>query len=208
MIMDGYFDDDFGYEHEEEEARPRDNKIDQARNELEVFFEEHSLEVFYERQLEILFEKSYFHWITSRALRELREEERIASDLVKLTGEVSIRFYRAKTHRFWKRQAKEIMELVRNFSEPEFTRALGQHGELMFDAALPTVGFMPIGRDVRTHEGKSWTTTGHDLDRLFIRDGVTYGLEIKNTLPYIPLNELRTKLQMCQFFGIKPMFIV
>jgi hypothetical protein len=78
----------------------------------------------------------------------------------------------------------------------------------MFDAALPTVGFMPRGCDVRSCAGKSWTTTSHDLDRLFERDGVTYEAEIKNTLPYIPLDELRTKLSMCDFFGIKPMFIV
>lgn len=49
--------------------------------------------------------------------------------------------------------------------------------------------------------------TGHDLDRCFTRDGVHYGVEIKNTLPYIPREELTIKLQMCSFLGLRPLFI-
>ena len=202
--------DDFGYgdEPDAEQEPRRDSKVDEAKIALEDFFEEHPSEVLYERQIEVIFEDRFFHWITGKALHELRIEDRIASDLVQLTGPVSIRFYRATSHRFWKRQAKEIADLVRSFSAPPFTRALGQHGELMFDAALPIEGFMPRGRDVGSYAGKAWTPTAHDLDRLFERDGITYGAEIKNTLSYIPLDEMRTKLLMCNFFGIKPLFIV
>ncbi len=206
-LMDEY---EFDYEHndEDDEEPRRDAKVDEAKLTLEEFFEQHPLDVYYERQLEIAFESKFFHWITGKALYELRTENRIASDLVQLTGPVSIRFYRARNHRFWKRQAREIADLVRSFSAPEFTKALGHHGELMFDAALPIEGFMPKGRDVRAYAGKTWTATAHDLDRLFERDGVTYGAEIKNTLAYMPRDELRTKLSMCEFFGIRPLYIV
>lgn len=78
----------------------------------------------------------------------------------------------------------------------------------MFDAALPTVGFMPKGKDVRDYGGGKWEKTGHDLDRVFEYEGVGYGAEVKNTLDYIPAEELETKIEMCQFLGLKPLFIM
>jgi hypothetical protein len=41
-----------------------------------------------------------------------------------------------------------------------------------------------------------------------VHRNVTYGLEIKNTLSYITRDEMRTKIQMCELFGIRPLFIV
>jgi hypothetical protein len=49
------------------------------------------------------------------------------------------------------------------FSQSSFTRALGAQGEAMFDAALPTVGFMPTGWNVRSYGGLEWAKTGHDF---------------------------------------------
>jgi hypothetical protein len=199
--------DEPGHENQREE-QGRDSKVDEAREALIQFFEQHPREVFYERQLEVIFEKHFFHWITGKALHELRQEEKLSSAFMTLSGDVGIRLYRTPSHRFWKRQAKEIIGLVRSFSEEHFTRALGQHAELMFDAALPIEGFMPRGRKVKRYRDIEWTLTGHDLDRVIERDGVAYGVEIKNTLPYIPRKELQIKIFMCQAFGIKPLFIV
>jgi len=175
---------------------------------LEEFFEQHSSEVFYERQLEIIFERQFFHWITRKALYELHDAGDLSLESQQLNETVSIKLYRHKRHRFWKRQAAEVTQLVRAFSAPPFIRALGLHGELMFDAALPSEGFMPKGKNITAYAGQTWTSTAHNLDRLFERDGVIYGAEIKNTLPYIPLKEMRTKITMCELFGIRPLFIV
>lgn len=120
----------------------------------------------------------------------------------------SITIYRGKAHRYWRRQAQEIVGLVLQFSNESFTRALGRHGELMFDAALPTAGFLPNGRDVRSYGGKEWKETNHDLDRVCERDGVAYGIEIKNTLSYIEKEELDIKVRMCKYLGLRPLFIV
>lgn len=89
-----------------------DPKVDEARIALEDFFERHQNEVFYERQVEVLFEKLFYHWITNKALYELRQEGRISSDIQQLGSGLEIRFYRSNGHRFWKRQAKEISDLV------------------------------------------------------------------------------------------------
>ena len=78
----------------------------------------------------------------------------------------------------------------------------------MFEAALPTVGFLPTARKVKAYNGKEWKETEHDLDRVFERDGIAYGAEIKNTLKYIPRHELTVKTKMCQHLGLLPLFIV
>ena len=50
--------------------------------------------------------------------------------------------------------------------------------------------------------------TEHDLDRVIEADGRVYGVEVKNTLKYIPKAELEIKLAMCRFFGILPLLIM
>lgn len=188
-------------------AAPRDHKIDEAKDWLRAFFKQNPGDTYYERQLAILFEEHFFHWITTKALHELVAEEILAADLVSLPGLFDIRFYRLPRHRYWRRQAAEIQKLIREFSEPGFTQALGNQGEMLFDAALPRGGFMPVARDVRSFGGKDWTKTGHNLDRVVVRDGHHYGVEIKNTLPYIPPDELQVKLDMCTFLDLRPLFI-
>lgn len=132
----------------------------------------------------------------------------LAVETLPLPGSGAIAFYRSTSYRYWKRDADETVKRVSRFSDSQFTYALGAQGELMFDAALPTVGFMPTGLKVRTHRGMQWTETKHDLDRAFEREGVAYGAEIKNTLGYIEKDELEIKLRMCKHLGLRPLFIM
>jgi hypothetical protein len=46
---------------EPEETRPRDRVVDEAKKELKKFFEEHRQSVFYQRQIQVIFENKYFH---------------------------------------------------------------------------------------------------------------------------------------------------
>jgi hypothetical protein len=52
-----------------------------------------------------------------------------------------------------------------------------------------------------------WTETNHDLDRLIERNGLRYGVEIKNQLGYIDQTEFQIKLAMCKYFRVRPLFI-
>ena len=193
---------------EVDEERPRDPVVDQAKDAIRAFFDRERANVFYKQQLEVIFEEAFFHWVTSRALSELAAEGHIVVEREELPSIGTIMMYRAPTHRYWRRQAQEVIALVGQFSAPAFTAGLGAQGELMFDAALPTVGFLPTARKVKAHGGKEWKESEHDLDRVFERDGIAYGAEIKNTLKYIPRAELTVKIKMCQNLGLRPLFIV
>lgn len=193
------------------EERPRDTKIDEAKEAvLQKLFEPNPDEVFYGRQVAVLLEAEYFHWITMKALGELVDEGRLRRDRLPLneSGNVPLSIHRLPTNRYWKRRANRVVSLVRGYSDSEFTRALGRHGELMFDAALPKIGMQPLDRNTRSYKGKTWKVTGHDLDRIFELEGIGYGVEIKNTLSYIPIAELDAKLLMCSFLDLTPLFIM
>jgi hypothetical protein len=200
--------DDYQSDLEANRPGPGD---DPAVQELEPMllelFDANPRTVYYESQLAVLFEDRFFHWVTVRALKELRESGRIGSELEELSPKTPLRFYFNKRNRFWKRKAVEVRKLVLLFSDQAFTRALGAQGELLIDAGLPRVGFLPEANTVRAWNGIAWTESNHDLDRVFQRDGVHYGAEIKNRLGYIPEDEFAAKLGMCEALGLVPLFI-
>lgn len=231
-VPDDY--DDFDEEFDEEfEALPRDPKIDEAKEVLlSELFKNRPDDVFYSRQIQILVESEkamkdltgerqpgFYHWITDKAVRELAAEGLVKTKAMPLGkhrpsptetkgGGTQSRFFWSPKNRYWKRKANTILKLVRAFAAYELARAIGEQGETMFDAALPKVGFIPKGWNVREWGGRKWTKSKRDLDRVFERDGVYYGIEIKNTLSYIDRDELEEKIEMCKEFGLVPLFIM
>lgn len=187
---------------------PRDAKIEEAKKTLLAYFEANPTAVYYEHQLEVIFERQFYHWITGKALHELIGEEKIASELMNLTGAVPIRFYHRKSHRSWRRQAKQILKIVGAFSNEDFARGLGRHGELMVDAALPRIGFVRLARETRSHDGRTWTKTDHDLDRNYKFEDLTFGAEIKNRLSYMDLEDIKIKIAICRHLRLTPLFVV
>jgi len=175
--------------------------------------------VFYERQLQVMFEKPFFHWVTSRALNELAESGIIQSEyrpLIWVGNEApdgaktipQIRFFAPRKLRFWRRRATEINEIVGRFSVPDFSAASGRHAEMLFDVAMERKGFHYAGHDVNEFDGKRWEQTKENLDRIYERDGIFYGAEIKNKLAYIDKAEMQRKLAMSLYLGLRPLFIV
>lgn len=180
-----------------------------AQEELKLLFAENPRKAYYIRQLQVRLEDRYFHWITANALEGLfkigrLKEERVAS----ARGGMSTRFFTHPQNRYTKREIKKTQDIIEEYSRPEVTASCGVRAETLFCAGLAQKGFMPTGEKVRSFKGKTWDKTRHDLDFVFARDEVDYGCEIKNTLTYIPKDELDIKLAMCQFFGIRPLFIM
>jgi hypothetical protein len=194
------------YEPEQEEY-PRDPAIDAAARRVRDFFDAQPARVFYSTQIETALEREYFHWITGKALLELGNNRGIQRVQATAHGN-NINFYAHLKHRYFRREMGGMVSLLNRIFDPEFTHAVGRHGELMFDAALGRAGFQASVRNAIEWQGQIWTETNHNLDRIITRDGRAYGVEIKNTQNYISHQELRIKLRLCEHLGVTPLFIM
>jgi len=212
---DEYDEDDLP---EEESPPAEDRYVELAKDDLISRINANPEVVFYERQLQLFYEDKYFHWVTARALEELAQDGNIRSEHLTLrrrliTEEgreetnVQMRFFFWKKARSWIRKAKKIAALVEAYCDPALTRAVGNQAEILFDAALPRAGFMPVARNAREYNGRRWEQTNHNLDRIYIRDNAAYGIEIKNQLGYMEHKQFTTKLEMCKFLDLTPVFI-
>jgi len=200
--------DDFDPEKWAEEERPSDPREAEALEDLTAFFREHREQVFFSRQLEVQNEGKHFHWITNRALRELKGQGLLQGETRPLKAGGSINLLWHRSYRFHKRSAANLVRLVEEYADPNIGGVLGLHGETMVLEGFARSEFVMRGRNTRSFGEKTWEATGQNLDFLFERDGITYGIEVKNTLGYMDHDEFAAKIRLSQFLGIKPVFVV
>lgn len=185
-----------------------DRWIEPAKRAVIRRFSGNPRDLAYSRQICIGVEGDYFHWVTRRALGELVADGKLEQEpLLRVNDKTSIQLYHRKSHRDIRTQTKEIVSLVSQFSDNQFMEGLGRQGEMMFDAALGRAAFQWVSDGARSFNGIHWTETKHDLDRILITDGVPFGVEYKNTLPYMPPDEFALKLRMCRVLGLRPLFV-
>ena len=188
--------------------RVDDTEEARARARILAHFEDNPQMVFYSRQLEVLFEREYFHWVTNRALRRLVEEGRIISEGRKLDIGSEIKLLWHYKFRFYRRAAREVFDLVNRYSSSATDGTLGLQGEHLVLAAFARRQYILTGENVREHGGQRWTETNHNLDFIFEKDGAAYGVEVKNTLGYMGIEEFVAKVRMSLHLGMKPVFAV
>ena len=164
--------------------------------------------VFFSRQLEIRNEDEWYHWITNRALRELAGRGVLRTEVRQLRTGGAIHLMWNAGYRYYRREAKRVVQLVEAYSDPNIGGALGLQGEALVLEGFARSQFVMRGRDTRSHGGRTWTQSNHDLDCVFERDNRAYGVEVKNTLRYIEYAEFNTKIEMCRVLGVRPVFAV
>lgn len=199
-----------GVEHDDEpgDEPGDDEKQEKVAGLLSALFRENRERVFYSRQLEIRHEGGYFHWITNRALHQLEAAGEIVIDPRRLVHGSSVKLAWNRRHRYPLREAARAVELINSYSTYEVAQALGDRGEQLVHEAFALNGFRTLGRNVREHQGVTWTESNHNLDFAFERDGRVYGVEVKNTLRYPPQDEVETKTAMAVHLGMVPLFVV
>src|SRR5262245_45563779 len=114
----------------------KDSEEDKARARLLAHFEDNRESVFYSRQLEVLYEKEYFHWVTNRALKRLVEEGRVHTETRRLAIGSEIKLHWHRSYRFYKRAADEVFKLVDWYTVAATDGALGLQGEHLVLAAF------------------------------------------------------------------------
>jgi hypothetical protein len=205
-IDDYYY--DFVDAPEDYEGSGRDSYFDEVQQEIREIYESDKKGVYYVRQMQIKFEKKYFHWITYNAMIGLEKIGYLKDIRIQREKGTSARFFIHKTNRYPMRRINKMEKLIEEFSDDTITRSCGHRAEDLFCNSLALKGFIPKAKKVNSYSGEKWEQSGHDLDFVFEKDGIAYGCEIKNTLGYIDKEELEIKLNMCEYLKVKPLFIM
>jgi hypothetical protein len=189
-------------------VRVKGGEDERARARVLAHFEDHPEAVFYSRQLEVLYENEYFHWVTNRAVHRLIAEGRILTETRQLAIGSSIKLLWNRKYRFYRRAAAEVFDLVNRYSSAASEGSLGMQGEALVLRAFAREQFVLRGEGTNTYEGRTWEESGHDIDFIFERDGFSYGVEVKNTLGYLDYDEFSKKMRLCHHIRVRPVFAV
>lgn len=173
---------------------------------------------YYITQLQTLLEKDHFQWITYQAASQLVEEKKLSKieteTATKRQGKI-VFLYNAKLDTPISKpkieaHIKSICKLIDKYSEPTVGQALGNHLEGLVKAELRAQGFKIAQTHSRKYKDKEWVKTSHNLDLIaeHYSGKLTVGVEVKNTLPMIKIEEINVKLDMCDFLEITPVFAV
>jgi hypothetical protein len=196
--------DELGFEAEPEQE---DQWEKRAVDVLGEFFEKNKGRVFYYRQIELFHEDSFFHWVTNRALHKIIGGT-VRTESSKLASGTPINFAWHKSLRYYRREQKKLVKLVEQYSDPAVGAHLGLNGELIVLEGFARKQFLLVERHANSYRGNSWPDGKSNLDFIFEKDSVAYGMEVKNQLRYPDYEEMQTKIKMCQFLGVRPVFVV
>ena len=197
------------YEGPEFEPEPEseDEWEKKAVDVLGEFFEENKNRVFYYRQIEVFHEDSVFHWVTNRALHKIIGGT-VRTESSKLASGTPINFAWHKSLRYYRREQKKLVKLVEQYSDSNVGAHLGLNGELIVLEGFARNQFLVVGRHTNSYSGKTWPDGKSNLDFIFEKDSVAYGMEVKNQLRYPDHKEMQTTIKICQFLEVRPVFVV
>ncbi len=199
-------DDAFDVDAEHEDQPTGDARDVEAAARLLRLFEEKPSTVFYGRQLEVLLEGEFFHWVTNRALRSLQGQVVLERHELAQPGLTTTLAWNRR-YRYPRTQVRTVLALINRYVPPEVSRAVGDRGEeLVLDGFAAQAGSICLGRNVRSIGHHAWTESDHNIDFVFERDGRRYGVEVKNTLAYLPKSEFDLKIRLAEALGAVPVF--
>jgi hypothetical protein len=196
------------FDNDAEDAPRNDEYESSARDALAELFDAQRQRVFFANQLAVQHERQFFHWVTSRAIDDLIGEGVVKTETRQLATGGEIKLLWHKSHRYYKRDAKTVMELVEQYGAPNIRAALGLQAEALVLEGFAKREFVLRGRHINKFGEKAWTKSQQNLDFIFQRDETAYGVEVKNTLSYMKQSELTSKIQMCDELGLTPVFAV
>lgn len=162
--------------------------------------------VFYKKQIQVIFEDQYPHDVTGKAVNELIDDKFLKDELRAFGKNMHVIFVRRRKLRYVATMIKEKTNIITRFSDDEVNDGAGKYAEILFNHLFTKNQFEVVGRNTNTFRGKAWSKSDKDLDFIIEKDGISYGVEIKNTFDYMPQDEFEEKLEMCQFLGLLPLF--
>ncbi len=170
---------------------------------------------YYTTQLQVILDY-WYHWIVYNALKLLVEEEFLATFQIASQTQNKIVFYHnaalqsENEQELLRTHARGIADLIDEHSVPQVSRALGKHLEGLVSYELRVEGFEIVATHTQRYKGRTWSKSEHDLDIIAEhRSGnLAIGVEVKNTLQVIDRKLLETKIRICDYLGLRPLFAV
>ncbi len=96
-------------------------------------------------------------------------------------------------------EIKDRVAIMTRFSDDEVNDGCGKYAESLFNHMFEKNQFTVLGRDTHAFNGKTWIRSNKNLDFIIQRDGIQYGVEIKNTFDYIDPEEFDEKINFLHF---------
>jgi len=191
----------------------KESKISKAKKEIINVLKE--IKVAYDRELRYRLEDLFPHDITGFAIKELEKEKAIKRSGVpgrRKSGEVANVFYTLPSVNY-----KSILPLMKQKLElakciSGVSSDMGRHAEEVWYNAFVEHGWEVYPRNVESIGGirefkgrKVRDEIGKDLDFIVMKDGIAYGVEIKNRLSYP--DDLFWKIIVAADLEVIPMII-
>jgi hypothetical protein len=110
--------------------------------------------------LQVALEKQFFHWITHNSLKGLFGFDILHREKPSSETAIAPHFYMHRSHRYPKRQIKEALQIIKEYSQDHITRSCGQRAENLFSRALLERGFSREGAKVSDFNGKNGQEPG------------------------------------------------
>jgi len=181
-----------------------------AESDLRKFFARRKMP-YYLGQLECIFEKKHYHWVTYNAVQRLIADGFLAlhERTTKDGNEVHFVARPRDEQRIVDGHIASTLGLLERVWTPELSAIRGKHLAALVKAELRAHGFTIVAENSRTYQGRTWDASEHDLDFIAeLSNGRGIGVEVKNTVHYIPRDEMLIKLAMCDYLGVTALFAV
>jgi len=193
---------------------PVDPAILRATFEIKSLFEDKyhrpRKKALYIGQLQVLLEEKFFPWIVYNATMQLVKDGYLNQHIVqtKYADKVTFLYHHHFTEKEMSTRLANTVRLIEKYSNPDVADALGKHLEGLVKAELRAQNFDIKGIHTNEYEGRKWPNTSHTLD--FIAEHksqrLKIGVEVKNTLSVPEREEIETKIKLCHYLKLTPVF--
>jgi len=166
--------------------------------------------IYYIGQLQVLLEDDFFPWIVYNALMRLIQQRDLKQQIAptRYADKVTFIYHRKFTKTQVSTRIRNTARLIDRYSHPRVAEALGKHLEGLVKAELRAQGFEIISTHTNEYKGRKWQKTNQNLD--FIAEHrsqrLNIGVEVKNTLSTPEREEIETKIELCQYLNLTPVF--
>ena len=168
----------------------------------------------HEAAIKVMLENDYSPRQIQNSLNKLEKDEKLHSLRYKISKVGFSKFYfltefnNEKFHAKLQKKVTSYASWIEKYASKKVTDMLGEHLHDLVKVELRAQNFeITDEKNVHEYKGKKWMYK-HSLDIVahHKQKNLTIGVEVKNALHLTPVNEIKIKIDMCDYFGITPVF--